>query len=404
MQRLGVQSGDHLASRPRRPLPAVAGVEGRLLQTEAGSCFLVEELYGADSCHGDLPLRAFGEIGSHWLCLEQERPDLTALPGGVAFLDIETTGLSDGAGTYAFLVGLGRFEGEAFHLYQIFMRSPAEERALLLVLANLLKDTQMLVSYNGKGFDLPVLQSRYTLARIDLPWSQQYHVDLLAPARKLWRHYLPNCKLSSLEEHLLGVQRDTIDLPGWRIPSLYYAYLQGADSTELWPVFYHNAQDILSLVTLSVYLDRFLQDPWGQDGSRHGLEFYALGRLYEQADQAKEAERAYRSALLLSLPLELRERTWKQLSFLLKRGQAWEQAVEIWQALTRRPTDAPLYAYIELAKYYEHQCQDLEQAAAVVREAIACYGEQALGEDLAHRLNRLQRRRKHITRKKEDLQ
>lgn len=352
----------------------------------------MEKAYPADYRHGNLPLGAFlEEPVEHCLQLTAPRECASFSPAAVAFLDIETTGLSDGAGTYAFLVGLGRFERNHFHLYQVFMRSPAEEQALLLVVADLLRKMEAIVTFNGRGFDLPVLQSRYTMAHMPLPWEGQVHLDLLPPARQLWRLHLSSCRLASLEECLLGVQRDIIDLPGWKIPSLYHAYLQGADEQDLLPVFYHNAQDILSLVTLAVRQERFLQDPWGKNGARSGLEFYALGRLYEKSGQTQEAVQAYRAALLLAMPQTDRERAWEQLSLLLKRQEAWEEAVEIWQDLLERPR-APLFAHVELAKYYEHHCKDLLQAAMITQRAIAEHGEHPLGDNLAHRLERLQKK------------
>jgi uncharacterized protein YprB with RNaseH-like and TPR domain len=353
----------------------------------------VEEKYPGTYLHGHFALRFFLEEP-----LEPWVPFVTSGgweeidPSALVFLDIETTGLSREAGIYAFLVGLGRFEKGAFCLRQVFMRTPAEEQALLLVVADLLREIDGVVTFNGRGFDLPVLGSRYTLARMEPPWKDMIHLDLLLLARRLWRDRLPSCSLSSLEEHLLGVERDILDLPGWRIPSLYHDYLRGADGDILRPVFYHNAQDILSLVTLAVRLGRYLGDPWGDGGARHGLEYYGLGRLYEQQKDAQSAIAAYRAALLLAMPLEVREHAWKRLARLLKREGSWDEAVEIWHALVERSGEHPLYAYVELAKYYEHRCRDVRRAEAITKRAIGEYGECPAGEDLAHRLNRLQRK------------
>ncbi len=356
------------------------------METEAGRAFVVEEVYPLSHRHGDLPLAAFLEQPpGRWLCRLASAAPLS--PDDWVFFDIETTGLFPEAGIYAFLVGLGRFVGETFTLRQVFMRSPAEERALLLTVADLLRETAGLISFNGRAFDLPLLQTRYALARLPLPWQEQVHLDLLPPARRLWRERVPSCRLADLEEHLLGVARDSLDLPGWRVPSLYHEYLRGAEGSCLRPIFYHNAQDILSLVTLSVRLERVLQDPGGE--ARHGLDLYALARIYEQQGDLEDAIAACRAALLRAMPLPLRERVWKHLSLLLKRAGRWEEAVEIWRSLIGRAGEHPLYAYVELAKYYEHRCRDLEQAEAVTRRAIAEYGTTLAGEGLAHRLTRL---------------
>lgn len=398
LQGLGLHRGGELADRPAPALSPVPGIalESHPVETAGGTCLVAKAIYPGSYVHGAFPLEALlQEPLDDWAALATTTGVLASdSAAGLAFFDIETTGLSDGAGTYAFLVGLGRFEGGEFCLYQIFLRSPAEERPFLLALDGLLEDATGLVSFNGHRFDLPVLRARYTMARMGLPWEGKAHLDLLLPARRLWRDRLSRCNLATLEGKLLGVERDARDIPGWRIPSLYHDYLRGADPSTLLPVFYHNAQDILSLVTLAVRMGRLLRDPWGDGGARHGLEFYALGRLYQQRGNLPAAVAAYRAALLLALPVEIRERVWKRLSILLKRQGQWTQAIEIWQALIGRPGEHPLYAYVELAKYYEHRCRDLDRAVAVVRQAIAEYGETPPEDDLAHRLRRLQRKQR----------
>lgn len=400
LQHLGVRRGPPpgpTAPAPRRPLPFA----GRVVDTGDGACFVIEERHALDRRHGRWPLGAL---------LQEDLGPLTRLaapgegpapsPAGLAFLDIETTGLAEGAGTYAFLVGLARLDQEALRLYQVFMRSPAEERALLQVVAELLQGTEGVVTFNGRGFDLPILHSRYRMARLPLPWPEgpagrapRVHLDLLLPARRLLRGRLESCSLSSLEQHILGVERSFLDIPGWRIPSVYHDYLRGADPSVLLPILAHNAYDVLSMVALATWMARFLRDPFGESGARHGLEYQALGHLYEQQGDHPAAVAAYRAALLLALPQEAREQTWKRLSSLLKRDGAWSEAVEIWESLVERPGDHPLYAYVELAKYYEHRIRDLERAESLVRRAIAEHGACPQGEDLELRLGRLRQKR-----------
>ena len=368
-------------------------MEGRLVDSGAGTCFLVEAAYALEHHHGYALLGAL--LSEPLTALADLAASGEAVPSaaGLAFLDIETTGLADGAGTYAFLVGLGRFSGDAFHLYQVLMRSPAEEHALLHTVDDLVAGATGLVTFNGRGFDLPILNSRHRLARLPTPWLNLPHLDLLLPARRLYRGRLESCSLSSLERHILGIERSFLDIPGWRIPSVYHAYLRGADSSVLEPIFYHNAQDVLSMVTLATRLARFLRDPFGEGGARQGLEFYALGNLYEQQGQLQGAVAAYRAALLLAMPVLLRERAWERLSALLKRQGVWTEAIEIWEALVQRPGNHPLYAYVELAKYYEHRRGDLERAEEMVHQAMAEHGERSQGEDLVHRLERIRRKK-----------
>ena len=403
LQHLGVRRGGDLPApayreaSPQRSLP----VEGRLVDTGDGTCFVVEGSYTLDHRHGHWPLGAFlqEELGA-LVPLAAPGDDFRPSPAGLAFLDIETTGLSEGAGTYAFLVGLARLDAEAVHLYQVFMRSPAEERALLQVVAGLLQGVDGLVTFNGRGFDLPILHSRYRMARLPLPWPEgpsgrapRVHLDLLLPARRLFRGRLDSCSLSSLEQHILGVERSFLDIPGWRIPSVYHDYLRGADPGVLVPIFEHNAHDVLSMVTLATGLARFLRDPFGEGGARHGQEYFALGHLYEQQGDHQAAVAAYRAALLLAMPAPARERTWERLSSLLKRDGSWTEAVEIWEALVECPGGHPLYAYVELAKYYEHHHQNLERAESLILRAIDEHGTCPQGEDLEHRLWRVQQKK-----------
>ncbi len=376
----------------RLPRPTAGLPEGTWIETGAGRCYVAVRCYPSDYRHGRFPLGAFLEESPERWTPAATRDALGPLrPEALFFLDIETTGLAAGAGTYAFLVGLGRFEGpESFCIRQAFLPSPAQEGALLDTVDGLLAPAEGLVTFNGQAFDLPLLGVRFAMARRRPPWEGKTHLDLLPVARRLWRARLPSCSLASLEERLLGIERDPLDVPGWRIPSLYHAYLRQGNAQVLEPVFEHNVQDILSMVTLAVQIARLLRDPW--NGARNGLEFYALARIYEARGEIEQAISAYRSALLLALPVEVRERAWQRLSVLLKRQGAWEEAAEIWEALLGRPGPHPLYAYIELARYYEHRCRNPQRAEAVVRRAIAEYGDTPRGDNLARRLARLQQK------------
>ncbi len=183
-----------------------------------------------------------------------------------AFLDTETSGLAGGAGTFAFMVGIGMFEvvgnDTIYVVRQVFMRNPAEERALLEVTASLLARCRGLVSFNGRAFDVPLLTMRYALQRQPSPLSDLPHFDLLPAARQRWRLRLPSCALSALERDILEHPRSQEDVPGWLIPSLYSDYARSAASGSPSPtaiddmtrVFYHNREDIVSMVPLAAML------------------------------------------------------------------------------------------------------------------------------------------------------
>ena len=144
-------------------------------------------------------------------------------------MDVETTGLVGGTGTYVFLVGLGTFEDSAFHLRQFFLAGLGGERAMLAAVAEVLAGCRALVSFNGRWFDLPLLETRLTLSRLPALHQGLPHLDLLYPARRLYRRRLPSCRLVSLEEALLGLERED-DIPGCAIPALYFDYVRRGEA------------------------------------------------------------------------------------------------------------------------------------------------------------------------------
>ncbi len=378
-------------------------IPGRFHPTEHGDIFVAETRYPLRHVHGGLPLADF---------LAQP-PDLAARLARdsalanvdlsrTAFLDTETSGLGT-AGYFAFLVGIGVFEGDAFHLRQYFMRHPGEEPALLAAVAEDLAQSQALVTFNGRVFDVPLLESRYILARRRPPGlSMRPHLDLLPPARRLWRDRLDSCALTALEAHVLRVQRDAADVPGWQIPYLYFDYLRSGDARPMRRVIYHNSQDILSMVALAARLCRHLGNPWGEKIDRRDL--LSLARWYEDLGLMAEAERAYRTLLAadgrsgLPLPLPLRAAALKGLALLLKRQQRRLEALPLWEELTVLARHEAL-AYIELAKTYEWHVRDLACAVAWTRRGLALVQgwppgpeRQAALADLEHRLARLERK------------
>jgi uncharacterized protein YprB with RNaseH-like and TPR domain len=192
------------------------------------------------------------------------------------FLDLETTGLAGGTGTYAFLVGLGRITPEGFHLRQHFLGDLAAERELLAALAPELEAAPLLVTYNGKLFDAPLLETRYRLARMRWPLEERPHLDLLYPARRLWKLRCGSARLLDLEQMILGHARAE-DVPGSLIPHLYFDYLRGGDARPLEVVFRHNAEDLLTLAALAARLLTLAASP--ETTHDDSLELLGLARL-----------------------------------------------------------------------------------------------------------------------------
>ncbi len=379
-------------------------VAGEVVETELGACFRAEESFSLDYVHGSLSGLSPG-TGSLASLLGQSpqaaaglarNEQLSALDfQQAAFLDTETTGLAGGTGTYVFLVGVGYFSNAAFHVAQFFMRGLEEEQAMLRMLAGFLDRFRAVVSFNGQAFDLPLLRTRFTLAHMAPCLTDLPHFDLLFPARRLWRARLDSCALSALEADILGVYRGSSDVPSWQIPALYTDYLRTGDAQEMARVFYHNQQDVLSLVVLAGHMCQLFSDPWA--ALPCAADLYSLGRIYESLALIGEAERAYRAALGGSLPQELHDHTLRCLSFLLKRQERREEAAELWWKAVA--DGRQLYPYVELAKHYEWHAKDWARAAEVTRRAldqleIAPPGPQRrrAQAELRYRLARLERK------------
>lgn len=383
-------------------------VPGQFHTTSRGQCFVVEETYPLDHRHGDLPLSTFLQLSPEAVARVEQGGFASVDLRRVCFLDTETTGLSGGTGTMAFIVGLGFFADEGFRMRQYFLRDPGDEPAMVEALKDCLPTFEALVSFNGRAFDVPIIENRFILARAVPPTRDMPHFDLLHPARRLWRYALSSCALTSLEREVLGVRREQADVPSGVIPFLYRDYLRTGDARDMERVLYHNKIDILSMVTLAARLCRAVADPWNREqrGERDGLsggEFYALGRWYTDEGRLGEGERAYRAALRLQPGVEpaLRRRTLRELAYLLKRDERRDEAFAFWQQLALESHDEVegVLAYVELAKYFEWHVEDLPRAAAWTRAALKEVTAWSPGRsrtekqaELRHRLSRLERK------------
>lgn len=397
LKSLGVKTGT--AGLPR-PKPAEGTkieslLSGEYRQTRYGESFVYEQRFPLTQPHGQISLRpvCLPNILSEW----GKDARISSLPiEKFIFFDTETSGLSGGTGTYAFMVGAGRFDGDEFILAQFFLRDPSEEPAMLEAMAEFFAPAEVLVSYNGKSFDAPLLQTRYKLHSIPVPFERYAHLDLLHLARRLWRDRLASRSLQSIEAHILGVTRTADEVPGYEIPYLYFDYLRDRDATPLKGVFYHNEVDILSLAALLNHAATMLADPHGES-VQHGLDVIAIAKLFEDMQHWDEAAKLYEHGLQDSLPQEDFAKAVKRLAVLQRRRGDVEEALKWWQ---QAADDGHIYAYVELAKYYEHHAKDHGVAEELTHRAVSLVNESLLpvyerdywlGE-LAHRLERIQRK------------
>jgi uncharacterized protein YprB with RNaseH-like and TPR domain len=399
-QRLRRLSGDRGARREHKPTPTPMESPhglGQLIETPSGPAYLIEKLYSQDYQHGGCELRQLLEFESDLAASVAQDPGLEHTgPGDLIFLDTETTGLAGGAGTLVFLVGIGQFTEHGFQLRQFFLRDPGQEQAMLQALQESLERGAAFVTFNGRSFDLPLLDMRYQIAaRRAAGLTGWPHLDLLYPSRRLWRRALSDCRLGTLEKEVLGVQRTQEDVPGALIPGMYLEYLRTGDIREMERVVYHNAIDILSLVSLTREVLARHRAGGIQDLS--GAEALGIARWHQTHGQSRPAEAAFRAAIEEGED-RLRLEALRHFTVHLRREDRRDEALEYlqqWHALD--PADP--VPCIELAKYYEWQVRDLAAARDWAEKGLLCLSHWPPGwrtdrmwGEIHHRLERITRK------------
>lgn len=411
---------------------------GTLTDGARGPTVVVERRYPFAHRHGRHPVERYAEAaGAARVAL----PWFLGRSGGLLppgesdagarllFFDLETTGLSGGAGTYAFLVGFGFFDEGGFRTRQYFLRGYGEERALLdavaaEVSAGAAGPPPVLITYNGRSFDVPLIETRYQLNRLQSPFGGLPHVDMLFPARRLWKRRVPraadaarhpgfgaprvrtygamapdespgSCALAAIERDILGLHRQD-DVPGWEIPSRYFGYARTGDASGLAAVFEHNRLDLLSLAAVAGLILEMSRE--GADAACERHERLALGRLLESLDRLDEAERCYAAAAadegMVEQELDRLARAdalhW--LALHRRRLHRFQEAAEAWRALSEIPgidADVRREALEALAIHHEHRLKDLETARAFALEALGLAADAKRVEGVQHRLGRL---------------
>lgn len=449
------------ATLERRLANFRAATRARPLDTpwqRAASADLAERM--ADALDGEVVRTARGTVvrrepRTHDLPIDRQR--LAQLPGQpppdapLVCLDTETTGLATAAGTVAFLVGLGWWEGDQFRQVQLLLPDHAEEPALLAEIAERIPSDAWLVTYNGRGFDWPLLVTRYRMARQAAP-EHAGHLDLLPLVRRLFRYRMADARLRTAEAELLGLRRIG-DVDGWQIPGRYLDFLRGGPADPLVEVVRHNDQDVRSLAHLVGHVERGYADPDARRGAPPG-DLAGLARVFARDRRFNEALECLDAAVAapavapsppkvepIPLPVRAQETAaeWWQPSYrpdfggrprprpeplpgyqqpaafaapwseerlfldradVLRRLGRIEEACEAWRALAASPGRLGVVASIELAKLREHRLGDdvgaLEAAtrglAAAERRRRLGRPEPILEANLEHRLTRLRRR------------
>jgi uncharacterized protein YprB with RNaseH-like and TPR domain len=401
LKSLGVQVGakNIQPPKPKRGNSIEHVVDGRVHTTPLGETFVVEQTYAPDYRHGNLGLSLTASLQTIADWANEPRIAQSEMHN-LVFLDTETTGLAGGTGTFAFLIGLGRYTQAGFQLTQIFMRDPIEEPAALDALAEFLNPLDALVTFNGKSFDAPLLRNRCVVNEHNVPFADAAHLDLLPLARRLWRDRLESRALGSLETHIMGMKRAEMEVPGWLIPQMYFDYLASGDARPMKGVLYHNAMDVVAMAALLSHVAQMLDDPMNF-ALEHGIDIIAIGKMFEDMGRWDDAAKLYTRGLELDLSEESFRETVQRFALLQRRRGDLSAALELWQSATNT---RQVYAFIELAKYYEHRTRDYAQAIAQTRAALAIVTSNEFPRDervkwkneLEHRLKRLETKIKKL--------
>lgn len=390
---------DARAPEPSAADPAMV-LDGEWREVGGHRFLVVDRRYAPGHRHGHT---AIADV----LPPDQGWPELSLLAGAPSvgralFIDLETTGLAGGAGTYAFLVGCAWFDGAVFRIRQFFLSSFAAERMLLEAVRELARDSAVVVTYNGKSFDLPLIETRFLIHRLQTPFAGMPHVDMLHPARRMWR---PDdergdgggCRLTHLEQTLCGHVREG-DVPGFEIPSRYFQYVRSGDARPLEGVLEHNRLDLVSLALVTARAAQLLAS--GADAARTAREALGLGRLYERSGEVERARACFARAAgvspdALDADVLTRAEALRAYAILSRRERRYADAASAWQQivmLRRCPPHIAREATEALAIHHEHRLRDPETARTFALRSLQLHDSASRTQALQHRLARLDRK------------
>ena len=316
------------------------------------------------------------------------------------FLDTETTGLAGGTGTYAFLVGIAWWDAGGLQVEQFFMRDLDEEHSILLELSERMVKRPVLVTFNGKSFDWPLLETRYRMTRAIPSCTPKLHLDLLHPARQLWRLRLGSVRLQELERFVLGGENRALewsrhdDIDSSLIPQMYFDYLRGGPADPLAGVFRHNQMDLRGLAALAGKILALFDSGHGvgdaaQPSTHDPIDLCGLSRLMQRRGEPARARELYETALRSGLPRHVERLAQRELAHLAKREQDYIRAISLWEELRQGSTsakrkklgislddsqkalEAAIEAAEQLAMHYEHRAKQPQRAAELISHAIA---------------------------------
>jgi uncharacterized protein YprB with RNaseH-like and TPR domain len=344
-------------------------LSGEVVENDLGKHFQSEKLYDRHKRYGSVEVGSLIELPHDLLDPISSGEITNSKPEEWAFLDTETTGLAGGSGTYAFLIGIGRITPEGFRVRQFFMRDYGEEASQLAAVAQFLEPFKVLVTYNGKGFDQPLLETRYRMTRQRPPFARLQHLDLLYGSRRLWKLRFDSCRLVELENQILGIERQG-DLPGEMIPYVYFEYLRTKEAHRVVPILHHNVMDIATLACLTSIVPWAFHTNISAERFTHGAELLGLARWLRKAGEWEQAANLFRQSVNRKLKDSLMWPALWDLAQAEKKLGREPAAVAVFTELAATPNPHRVEAYEELAKYFEHKERNHSMALEMTRSAM----------------------------------
>jgi len=368
------RSGASHARASRRPDAPFAFEAGDIEPAPREPLRIFEASYPLDDRYGKFRIGDGLKISGEILTTLSRDEEFLGLDLSTAlFIDLETTGLAGGTGTVPFLVGMGFFRGDRFVVTQYFLGELGEEERMIGDLARFFEEGgfRSVVTYNGKAFDVPLLETRFVLARRVYRLSDLPHLDFLFSARHLWKHKHESCRLFHLAREVVNAGR-TEDIPSAEIPYRYFDYLRTGNFDLIEPILYHNVEDILSLLGLVVAGAELFAGHASPGREDEGalpdpLDLFGVARILESVGDTERSVALFERALGGGLPSVVEASLKRKLSLHFKRSAEWEKAVSLWKDLS---SDDQLFCFRELAVYYEHRTRNFAEALRISEEGL----------------------------------
>ena len=384
-------------SQPATPISENSAIEilkANKIENEFGSFLLREKEYPLAYKHSIALSGLNGLNGDSLSILSKDISCQNLKANDLLFIDTETTGLAGGSGTYAFLIGIGFLDEEAFKIKQYFMHSFESERAILWDLVKVFQQYRAFVSFNGKSYDVPLIRSRFILNKLKINWEQFNHIDLLHSSRRFWKTIYPDNSLQGLEKNVLGFKR-LDDIPGADIPKRFFDYVSTNSATNIKPVFQHNVMDILSLVSLLNIQNEIIKIP-----KTTGIKYDPIGLIKSYENIGWDLIAAKTAGELVSNEKNSKNiEILTRLSYIFKRLKQYDKAATIWEKIIGNYQIFNPHIYIELAKYMEHNLRDYPNTLNILErllKRIELLQELKDTKEYAFELNQLLHRRQRV--------